>query len=150
MSLSDTAIKNAKPGNKTARLHDSGGLYLEISPAGGKWWRFKYRYCGKEKRLSLGVYPDVLLAEARARRSSYRALLAGGIDPSEHVKMEKAAQRADEARQIASTRFNIDNDGALSFRFGNRRMVLTPAETVELRDFLDATRAVTSKETTCL
>ncbi|MDW7647435.1 MAG: Arm DNA-binding domain-containing protein, partial [Nitrosomonadaceae bacterium] len=52
MSLTDTAIKNAKPSDKTARLFDGGGMYLEISPSGGKWWRLKYRYGGKEKRLS--------------------------------------------------------------------------------------------------
>ena len=149
MPLSNAVIKYAKPCKKTARLYDSGGLYLGISPAGGKWWRLKYRYCGEEKRLSLGVYPDVLLAEARMRQSTYRALLTDGIDPSEHAKMEKAAQRASEARQIAATRFSINNDGALFFRFGNHRMALTPAETVELRDFLDATRAVTPKETPC-
>ena len=56
MALTDTAIRNAKPRAKPIRLFDSGGLYLEVAPSGGKWWRFKYRFNGKEKRLSLGVY----------------------------------------------------------------------------------------------
>jgi hypothetical protein len=56
MPLTNTAIRNAKPGDKTIKLYDERGLYLEVSPNGGKWWCFKYRYNGKEKRLSLGVY----------------------------------------------------------------------------------------------
>ena len=81
MSLSDTAIRNAKPGVRPVRLFDGGGLYVEVSPAGGKWWRLKYRHGGKEKRLSLGTYPDVSLKAARARRESARQQLAEGEDP---------------------------------------------------------------------
>src|SRR5271154_2874730 len=58
MPLTDNTIRKAKPEQKTTRLFDPRGLYLEISPNGGKWWRLKYRFGGKEKRLSLGVYPD--------------------------------------------------------------------------------------------
>lgn len=65
-------------------------MYLEISPAGGKWWRLKYRYDGKEKRLSLGVYPDVSLKDARQRRDDARKLLADGVDPGENRKAIKA------------------------------------------------------------
>lgn len=65
MALTDVKIKNAKPGEKAIRLFDGGGLYLEIAPAGGKWWRLKYRFGGKEKRISPGVYPDVGLKDAR-------------------------------------------------------------------------------------
>jgi len=61
MPLSDTVIRQAKPESKTVKLFDGRGLYLELTPKGGKWWRFKYRFLGKEKRLSLGVYPDVSL-----------------------------------------------------------------------------------------
>ena len=90
MSLTDTAIKNAKPGEKARKLYDSGGLYLEVSPKGGKWWRFKYRFGGKEKRLSLGVYPDISLKDARDRRDDARKLVANAVDPAEHRKAEKA------------------------------------------------------------
>ena len=65
MPLTNTAIRNAKSGKKTCKLYDERGLYLEVSPNGGKWWRLKYRFGGKEKRLSLGVYPDVTLKMAR-------------------------------------------------------------------------------------
>ncbi|AWG30944.1 tyrosine-type recombinase/integrase [Burkholderia cenocepacia] len=93
MPLTDTAIKNAKPAEKPQRLFDGGGLYLEVAPSGGKWWRLKYRVGGKEKRISLGVYPDVPLKEARERRDKARALLAGGGDPGEAKKAEKRTQR---------------------------------------------------------
>ncbi|MES2353284.1 MAG: integrase arm-type DNA-binding domain-containing protein [Pseudomonadota bacterium] len=108
MPLTDTAIRNAKPADKPIRLFDGGGLYLEISPNGGKWWRFKYRFDGKEKRFSLGVYPDVPLAGrkdkdsgkwidgARDKRDKARQLLADGIDPGENRKATKAT-RADRA-----------------------------------------------------
>ena len=103
MPLTDAKIRAAKPGPKPIRLFDSGGLYLEISPSGGRWWRFKYRFGGKEKRLSLGVYPAVPLAGrkdkrtgqwiegARDRRDKSRQLLANGIDPSDHRKVLKRA-----------------------------------------------------------
>lgn len=91
MPLTNVAISKAKPTGKTQRLFDSGGMYLEISPAGGKWWRWKYRYGGKEKRLSLGTYPDTGLAEAREKRDGARKLLASGIDPGQQRKATKAA-----------------------------------------------------------
>ncbi len=72
-------------------MADEKGLYLEVSPGGGKWWRFKYRFEGREKRLSLGVYPDVPLKSARKRRDEQRSLLADGIDPGDNRKAKKAA-----------------------------------------------------------
>ena len=91
MPLTDTAVRNSKPGAKTRRLFDERGLYLEISPAGGRWWRWKYRYGGKEKRLSLGVYPDVSLKDAREGRDDARKLLSQGVDPSANRKATKLA-----------------------------------------------------------
>jgi integrase len=87
--LTDTAIRKAKPADKPLRLFDGGGLYLEVSPAGGKLWRLKYRFGGKEKRLALGAYPHISLADARDRRGDARKLLANGIDPGQ---MKKAAK----------------------------------------------------------
>ncbi len=87
--LSKLLIDKTKHGCKTKRLADGRGMYLEISPNGGKWWRFKYRIGGKEKRISLGVYPDVGLADARDKREAARNLVAAGIDPADH---RKAAQ----------------------------------------------------------
>ena len=62
MALTDFAIRNAKPGDRPQKLSDGGNLYLLVTPAGGKLWRLNYRYFGKQKTLSLGVYPDVTLA----------------------------------------------------------------------------------------
>jgi integrase len=99
MSLTDTAIKNAKPCQKPVRMFDGGGLYLEIAPSGGKLWRLKYRIEGKEKRLAFGVYPDVSLAQARERRDEARKLLANGFDPS----IVKKAQKAERLERAANT-----------------------------------------------
>jgi integrase len=94
MPLTDTAIRRAKASAKAVRMFDGGGLYLEVAPSGGKWWRLKYRHVGKEKRLSLGTYPETSLKEARERRDAARKLLADGQDPSQARKASKAAQRA--------------------------------------------------------
>jgi hypothetical protein len=91
MALTDVAIRSAKPKDKPYRMSDSGGLYIEISPAGGKLWRLKYRFDGKEKRLALGAYPDTSLKDARDKRDAARKLLAAGVDPSEQKKAAKAA-----------------------------------------------------------
>ncbi|MFE8032835.1 tyrosine-type recombinase/integrase [Thiohalocapsa marina] len=95
MPLSDTKIRNAKPTGKTVKLFDGGGLYLEVSPKGGKWWRLKYRFQGKEKRLSLGIYPDVGLRDAREKRDSARKLLSKGVDPSANRKAQRISRESD-------------------------------------------------------
>jgi len=92
MPLTDVIVRNANPTGKTCKLSDQRGLYLEVSPTGSKWWRLKYRFDGKEKRLALGVYPDVGLKEARERRDAARKLLASGVDPGEHRKAQKLAR----------------------------------------------------------
>ena len=89
MALTATAIRNAKPNTKVVRLYDTGGLYLEITPANGRWWRFAYRFGGKRKLISLGILKDVSLAEARDRRDVARKALASGADPSEQRKADK-------------------------------------------------------------
>ena len=89
--LSKLLIEKTKPRAKSVRLSDGRGMYLEISPAGGKWWRFKYRFAGKERRISLGVYPDVPLAAAREKREEARRQVAAGIDPGEQRKAAKVA-----------------------------------------------------------
>lgn len=97
MPLTDTAIRKAQPGPKPRKLADAKGLYLEISPAGGKWWRLKYRIAGKEKRISLGTYPETGLRDAREKADSARELLAMGQDPSDQRKAEKARNVVEDA-----------------------------------------------------
>jgi integrase len=92
MALTDPAVRNAKAGDKPAKLFDEKGLFLLVSPAGGKWWRFKYRFGGKEKLLSLGTYPDIGLKDARQKRDDARRLLADAIDPGENRKARKQAR----------------------------------------------------------
>ncbi len=91
MPLSDVTARKANPKEKPYKLADGGGMYLEVMPNGSKYWRLKYRFAGKEKRLALGVYPDVPLALARQWRDEARKLLAQGVDPAEHKKAVKAA-----------------------------------------------------------
>ncbi len=93
--LTDTAIKNAKPKEKPYRLTDEKALYLEVMPNGSKYFRWKYRVDGKEKRMAFGVYPDTSLKEAREKRDQARKQLAQGIDPGENRKAMKAAQTAE-------------------------------------------------------
>ena len=103
MPLTDTAIRKAMPGPKTRKLSDGKGLYLELSPAGGRWWRLKYRIAGVEKRISLGTYPETSLKAAREKMEEARALVAQGIDPSQARKAAKqeAAHQDEQAQREA-------------------------------------------------
>lgn len=92
MKLNARQIDTAKPKEKAYKLADGGGLYLLVKPSGGKYWRFKYRVAGKEKLLALGVYPEVTLADARAKREEAKRGIAGGIDPMEAKREEKIAR----------------------------------------------------------
>jgi hypothetical protein len=98
-TLSDTAVKNAKPKARPYKIADSGGLFLLVMPNGSKYWRLRYFSDGKEKTLALGVYPDVPLADARERRAEAKKHLAAGIDPG---KAKKQAKR-EEAFRAANT-----------------------------------------------
>jgi hypothetical protein len=91
MALTKLQVEHAKPRAKPYKMFDGRGLYLEVSPSGARGWRFKYRIGGKEKRISLGVYPDVGLKDARDRLDEVRKQVAANIDPSERRKAEKAA-----------------------------------------------------------
>ncbi|WP_042421048.1 tyrosine-type recombinase/integrase [Comamonas granuli] len=99
MPLTDTACKKATcpEGRPSVRLADEKALYLEVTAAGGKYWRWKYRYGGKEKRLALGVYPEVSLAQAREARDDARKALKNGTDPGQLRREAKAASAFDQA-----------------------------------------------------
>jgi integrase len=94
MALTDTEIRKSKAGDRAYRVSDGSGLYLWITPAGGKLWRWAYEFCGKEKLMSFGKYPDVPLALARERHGEARKLLARGIDPMAERKAAKTAEKA--------------------------------------------------------
>lgn len=94
MSLTETKIKNAKPIGKNYLMPDERGLYLEVSASGGKWWRLRYSFNRKQRRISLGTYPEISLNEARARREAVRKQIANHIDPCNHKKAQKIANNA--------------------------------------------------------
>jgi integrase len=94
MALTDTEIKKSKTREKAYSMGDGGGLYLWVTPAGGRLWRWSYRFKGKEKLMSLGKYPDVSLAQARERHSEARKLFASGVDPMAQRKAKKNAEKA--------------------------------------------------------
>ncbi|HHC5069226.1 TPA: tyrosine-type recombinase/integrase [Morganella morganii] len=93
MTLTARQVETAKPKEKSYKLFDGGGLYLEVTAKGSRYWRMKYRFGGKEKRLAFGVFPTVTLAEAREMRNQAKKVLAAGGDPGEVKKEEKAIQK---------------------------------------------------------
>lgn len=112
MALTAITVRAAKATDKPLKLSDEKGLFLEVRPGGGKWWRLRYRHAGREKMLSLGVYPEVSLADARERRDEARRLLASGIDPSAARKAERAAQAGAETFEaIAREWFETRREG---------------------------------------
>jgi len=95
IQLSDTKIRTAKPQESEYKLFDGGGLYLMVAPSGGKHWYFKYRFGGKEKKLSFGPYPEVSLAEARTKKDEARKHIVNGIDPGAVRKAMKQVEAAE-------------------------------------------------------
>ncbi len=102
MALPDIAIRNAKPGTKPAKLADGAGMFLLITPAGGKLWRLKYRIDGREKLLAIGSYPEISLADARKRRDDARELIAEGKDPSREKQRTKIRAKLDAENTFAA------------------------------------------------
>lgn len=116
-TLTDTKIRPLTGSGKTQRHWDGGGLYLEISPTGSKWWRFKYRLLGKEKRLSLGTYPDTSLKEAREKAAAARKLLESGIDPSaerQAVKLSREGAASNSFEAVAREWFSTIHKAKVS------------------------------------
>jgi integrase len=122
MALTNTKIRNARSAERSFRLYDERGLYLEVSPKGGKWWRLKYRYNGKENRLSLGVYPDISLKVARDRRDDARKLLADGIDPSKHRKAQKVSRGEGNSFEVVAREWFAKHSQNWTPDHGNRIM----------------------------
>lgn len=102
MSLSDTRVRAAKPRARNYKIYDSGGLFLLVTPGGGRLWRLKYRFAGKERLLAVGAYPVVGLAAARQRRDAALRALDAGQDPSAEKAQQKRA-----VRDAASHTFEI-------------------------------------------
>lgn len=155
MPLTDIAIRKARPSSKTQRLFDSGGLYLEISPSGGKWWRLKYRIAGREKRISLGTFPAVGLKDARDARDQAKSEVAANRDPS--VLKQRARQELQDksdrefervARQWLSHRASAWSAKTLAMITASLenhvfpRIGTTPVHELEPRDIRDIVKQI--------
>jgi len=158
MPLTDTAVKNLKPGGKTYRVSDEKGMYLEVTPSGGKLWRIKYRFDGKQKPLALGRYPEVSLRQARERRDEARKMLADGVDPGEARKEAKTAKEAEAANtfgRIAEEWFEVWQEGKaadtvkhVKDRLDNYILPILaerPVAEIEAPDVLEALRPIEAK-----
>lgn len=123
MPLSDTAIRNAQARQKAYKLADGGGLTLLVNPNGSKWWRLRYRIDGREKMLSVGIYPDVSLKRARERRDEARRLIADSIDPSLQRHAEKSA-RGNTLEAIANEWLALQQRRLAAVTLSKRRWML--------------------------
>lgn len=120
--LTDTAIRKAKHGDKSVKLSDGGGLYLELHPNGSRYWRMKYRHGGAEKRQAFGVYPEVTLVEARSCRDDARKLIANGTDPGE---VRRATKVVDETKAEAARLEAVGLPGPGTFEHVAREWLTT-------------------------
>lgn len=142
MQLTEESIQLFAPESKPRKHFDALGLFLLVQPNGQKLWRMKYRFGGKEKQLSFGIYPEISLNEARSRLSENRAYLREGVDPSQVAKDKKALAALERDRGNSPTQYMIDHEGTVTVRFGRRVFKLTPGEADELGRFLNATSSV--------
>lgn len=117
--LNDIKVKAAKPKDKLYRVFDGQGMYLEIMPNGSKYWRLKYRIRGKERRLALGVYPNVSLKDARTKKDAARKLIAQDIDPFQEKKKNKtlSQQNADNTFEAIAREWHELNKSKWSERY---------------------------------
>ena len=158
MPLTDALIRAAKPKAKSYKVADAKGLYLEVAPAGGKWWRLKYRYGGKEKRLSLGTYPDTGLKAARESRDEARRLLMAGSDPSEQrkeAKAQRASEQANTFQGVAAEWLAMKSDAMAAVTHNKARWMLEtfaypfigskPLADIQPPDVLKALRALEAR-----
>lgn len=133
MALTALAIKSAKSRTKPYKLADSDGLYLLVTPSGGRCWRMNYRHLGKQKTLAFGTWPDTSLADARERRDAARKVLARGDDPAEQIKLERIA-----ATVAASNSFKAVADEWLTKAEKEVRSAVTMKKLRWLLDFINA------------
>lgn len=119
MSLNDSKIRKLKPSSRPVKLSGSHGLYLIVNPGGSRIWYLKYRFNGKESRVSIGAYPLVSLAEARQQRDGIRKLLAQNINPAQQRMAEKAACSPEKCFKAVALAWHKTNK--------NGRLIMPPA-----------------------
>ncbi|TBM21945.1 tyrosine-type recombinase/integrase [Hafnia paralvei] len=130
MALSDVKVRSAKPEAKAYKLTDGDGMVLLVHPNGSKYWRLRYRFGGKEKMLALGKYPEVSLADARARRDEARKLLAYGVDPSENKKAVKVEQEQEAITFEVAARLQQRTTAIMRFAVQNGLIDYNPAQEI--------------------
>lgn len=138
MPLTDIIIANAPPRDSAYKLASEKGLYLLVNPNGSRYWRFDYRFEGKRKTLSMGVYPEISLDIARTRRDEARELLAQHINPAEVRKQARSTAVAKISQP--SLQFSMTDSGGLLIENKSGKMVLNAEQVIALRAFIDATR----------
>lgn len=121
--LTDTKIKSTKPGQKLVKLTDGGGLYLEVTPSGGKHWRYRFRLDGKENIYAVGEYPTIKAAEARQLRDEARALVKQGINPTQARNVKKMEVRYEHAQTFKSVADEWFDDKSKPWSDGYRSTV---------------------------
>jgi hypothetical protein len=138
LPLNTKQIETTEASERTLRRFDGKGLYLEFVPGGGKWWRLKYRFEGKEKRLALGAYPEVSLKDARHRCDAARQLLAQGTDPSAIRREEKARTKAQRLATEGASKVQISCalNGTVEIWKGRSVVMLSADEARAVRDLL--------------
>lgn len=155
--LTEMQVRRAKPSERTYKLSDGGGMALVVPPSGSRWWRYDYRFAGRRKTISLGIYPDVSLAKARERHREARAMLADDIDPSAQRRSDRvqretsfagvadawhaAMQRQWTEQHAATIRFRLDR--YLKPTIGDR-----PITAIEPPDVLAALRPIEDRPET--
>ena len=160
MKLTDTAARKAKPDAKPYKMADGGGMFMLVQPNGGKWWRLKYRFGGKEKLLSFGTYPELSLSDARTRREEARKLLANGTDPGAVKQAQKKQTKiaaANSFEAIAREYHALKTPMWSSLHVANWINILErevfpkfghrPVTEIETPDVLDILRAIEARGT---
>ena len=157
--LTDTKLRTIKPAEKPKKLFDGGGLFLLVTPTGGKLWRFKYRFGGIEKLLALGAYPQISLADARQKRDQASALILNGVDPNDTKKAQKAAGAQEtETFEVIAREWHTKFSSSWAASHGNkiiRRLELyvfpwlgnKPIKSITAPDLLTALRRIEAKGT---
>ncbi|WP_338848768.1 integrase arm-type DNA-binding domain-containing protein [Massilia sp. W12] len=158
MPLTDTAIRNLKPSAKAQKYFDERGLFLLVSPSGGKLWRLRFQFDGKENLLALGKYPDVTLKDAREKRDQARKLLADGVNPCAQKKQEKRdrIRNAENSFAVLANEWLAKKKGTWSARYMriNQQAIETnvmpwlgklPAASIQPLDVLDVLRRIEAR-----
>ena len=138
MPLTDAIVATAVPRDSAYKLTSVKGLYLLVNPDGSRYWRFDYRFEGKRKTLSMGVYPEISLDIARTRRDEARELLAQHVNPAEVRKQVRSSAVAKISQP--SLQFSMTDSGGLLIENKSGKMVLSAEQVIALRAFIDATR----------